>query len=933
MDAGTSDGLLLGVLVELRAVHEEVSERSARIAGRESELAAVCAWFGGGASALILCGAAGIGKTTLWEAGIAAARGRGLRVLVARPSGTEAQHSFAALIDLCDGVDIGALPGVPAPQVRALEVALLRADPSGVAPSSQAIALGLLNGLRVLSARAPLLVALDDLQWLDQPSSDALEFVARRLESEAIRFLIARRPGRPPALERSLERRSLERLDVGPLSFGAIRRLLSGRLGLNISRQLLRWIVDSTLGNPLFALELGRSLVEEGLPGVGEEFSLPAGVEELLEVRVAQLSRPVRRLLLAAALSGDLRLSGLPSSVALDAVEEAVEAGVLVIEGDRVRPSHPLLAAAARRRSRARQRRELHFELVEVAADEQLRARHLALATSVPDAKVADRVAAAALGAAARGDRRGAVELGEYALRLTPADRAERVERLLELASYLEAAGELQRVTDVLSAELEAIPPGSQRARAWLLLSEGADVDHLGVYRARLERALEQAQDDPALRARVVAKMSSAVIAVERIHEAEASALEVLPGARKAGPEVERPVLFALAWARGLAGRSVDDLCERYAAASESAGYLAESPERVRGQRLVWRGELEQARARLEGLRVLADERGELPSYVWAQLHVCELELRIGHWAAAERVLGELAETLEEELFVVPVVARCHALLAAGRGLPEEAENWAEKAIARAEAVGTQWDWLEALRARGIAALLAHDPARALESAGLVWEHTLREGVDEPGVFPVAPELVEALIEIGKPGEAQTVVTRLGQLAERHEHPWGLVTTARCAALVQLGLGDSYEDAAAALAQAAEDYGRLGLLFDRARSLFGLGRAQRRLRKWGAARNSLEQTVAAFEQLDSPGWAEEAGSELARVGARRPSPPGELTGAEHRVATLAASGLSNKEIAQTLYVTVNTVEAHLSHAYVKLGVTSRTQLATRLSPQ
>jgi DNA-binding CsgD family transcriptional regulator len=245
--------------------------------------------------------------------------------------------------------------------------------------------------------------------------------------------------------------------------------------------------------------------------------------------------------------------------------------------------------------------------------------------------------------------------------------------------------------------------------------------------------------------------------------------------------------------------------------------------------------------------------------------------------------------------------------------------------------VVTPWDWLEALRARGIAALLAHDPTKAVDSLRLVWEHTLREGVDEPGVFPVAPELVEALTEIGEPEEAQAVITRLGRLAEQQEHPWGVVTTARCAALVQLGLGDGYEDAAAALAQAAEEYGRLGLLFDRARSLLGLGRAQRRLRKWGVGRSTLQEAVAAFELLDSPGWAEEARAELGRVGARRPTPSGQLTGAERRVATLAADGLSNKEIGQALHVTVNTVEAHLSHAYVKLGVSSRTQLAARLS--
>jgi DNA-binding NarL/FixJ family response regulator len=213
-----------------------------------------------------------------------------------------------------------------------------------------------------------------------------------------------------------------------------------------------------------------------------------------------------------------------------------------------------------------------------------------------------------------------------------------------------------------------------------------------------------------------------------------------------------------------------------------------------------------------------------------------------------------------------------------------------------------------------------------------VWEHAEREGVTDPGVFPVAPELVEALALLGKLDTALEVTERLRELAERQQHPWGLVTADRCNALVHLAApGRPAEDAAAALARAAEDYVRLGLRFDRARSLLSLGRAQRRARKWGAARRSLQEAIAAFAQLGSTGWVEQARSELARVGARRPAPSGELTAAERRVAALAASGLSNKEIAQALYVTVYTVEAHLSHAYTKLGVRSRTQLASRLS--
>ena len=143
---------------------------------------------------------------------------------------------------------------------------------------------------------------------------------------------------------------------------------------------------------------------------------------------------------------------------------------------------------------------------------------------------------------------------------------------------------------------------------------------------------------------------------------------------------------------------------------------------------------------------------------------------------------------------------------------------------------------------------------------------------------------------------------------------------------------DTYdEDAAAALASAAADYERLGLRFDQARSLLSLGRAQRRFRKWGAARDALQQAVAAFDELGAPGWAEQARCELARVGARRPTPSGELTPPRRACVELAAEGRTNKEIARALHVTVHTVEVHLSHAYAKLGVRSRAQLASRLS--
>jgi DNA-binding CsgD family transcriptional regulator len=214
-----------------------------------------------------------------------------------------------------------------------------------------------------------------------------------------------------------------------------------------------------------------------------------------------------------------------------------------------------------------------------------------------------------------------------------------------------------------------------------------------------------------------------------------------------------------------------------------------------------------------------------------------------------------------------------------------------------------------------------------------VWEHTVREGVADPGAFPVAPDLVEALVALGEHAEVAAVTNRLREVAEQQEHPWGRASAKRCDALVRLGQQQRYdEQAAASLEQAAKDYKRLGFRFDGPRSLLALGRTQRRFKKWAAARSSLERAAVAFDEIGSPGWAEEARSELARVGGRRRAAAGELTPSEQRVVELAVEGLSNKEIARELFVTVNTVEAHLSHAYTKLGVRSRAQLARARSP-
>jgi DNA-binding CsgD family transcriptional regulator len=897
---------------------DEATRQVQHVVGREAEVAALAEFIDARrqSRALILTGEAGIGKTTLWEAAVEAARERGSRVLVARASEAETQVSFAALGDLLDGVETAALEDVPAPQRAALDVALLRVEPGGAPPEGRAIALGLLNTLRSLARRGPILVAIDDVQWLDALSAGALSFAARRLEVAGAGFLLARRTGASSALEHGLERVGLERIELQPLTLGATRRLLADRLGLILPRRPLRRIFETARGNPLFVLELGRALRDRGISAGGDELPHAGVIEDMLGVRVAALTKPVRRVLLAVALSGDLRAAQLEALAEPDAVDEALAAGLVVIDGDRVRASHPLLAAAARERTTAIEHRTLHRELAAAATDQARRARHLALAADAPDAGLADELAAVAGRAAARGAITDAVELAEQALRLTPEATTPRPGRLLALAEYLEVAGDYSRLADLLAGHADELPSGAPRVRAHLLL--GKISDDLATHEAHVERAWAEAEGNPRLRALVLATKADVLSnQLVRIEEAETLAVEAqrLHGA-------DPYVLYALGWCRVYRGRSLDDLTERV----EAAKHL-ESLDRLAAIRLAFRGRIADARTTFTRLLSLADERGEAQSYAVFHLQLCELELRAGETHEAERLL---AAWPEPDGRWEPFRARCQALLAATRGAGEAA-RLASAAIAASQEPDLRWNLLESVRARGIAALRAHDAAAAAESLRAVWEHMRREGVDEAGTFPVAADLVEALAELGELDEARGVAASLRTLAEDQEHPWGLATADRCDALLRLAADGLDEKTAALLTAAADRYEALGLRFDRARTLLALGRAERRHRKWAAARSSLEHAASAFDAIGSAGWADDARSELERVGGRRRRPASELTVAEQRIAELAAEGLANKEIARELFVSVHTVERHLSHAYAKLGVRSRSQLAHRLA--
>lgn len=307
-----------------------------------------------GTYAVVLEGDAGVGKTALWRRVLENAPERGWRVLASAPAGSEAALSFAVLGDLLDRELKSVLPLLPAPQRAALEVALLRREGGATSGGvdERVIGVAVLSVLRELAARGPLVVAIDDLQWVDPSSAAALSFALRRLRDEPVLVAATSRleasPGGPLEPERMLGAERVHRLRVGPFSLGGIHELLLARLGLDASRPTLVRLQELTAGNALFALEIGRELIARGgEPTPDEPLPVPGSMRELVRVHLERLQPRTRALLLgAAALARPTRtLLARFDEQADSALDEAAAAGVLELAGERVRFAHPLFAS------------------------------------------------------------------------------------------------------------------------------------------------------------------------------------------------------------------------------------------------------------------------------------------------------------------------------------------------------------------------------------------------------------------------------------------------------------------------------------------------------------------------------------------------------------------------------------------------------------
>lgn len=634
--------------------------------GREAELVSIAGFLdsvGAGPAALVLSGDPGIGKTILWELGVAEARVRFGRVLSCRAAETEAALSFSGLSELLTEVFDEVAPSLLPLRRRALEVALLRVEPGAQPPDAHAIGLALLDVLRVLGERAPLVVALDDLQWLDPSSAAVLQIALRRLGEERVGFLAT---ARDPAaatfdLARVFPGERLTRLIASPLGPAELRALLRARLSLELSRSELVRVLDASGGNPFFALELSRELTRTGVrPAAGEALHLPEGLRELLSVRLARLPAETADVLLTAATAARptvevlAAVHGRRREETLDALDVAVREGVVGLAGSDVRFAHPLLASVCYEQASRSARRSAHRALAGVVSDREERARHLALAADGANASVAGELDEACELAGRRGASAAAAELAELAAALTPEEDAPASRgRRLQAARLRILSGEGERARTILEQLLAEVPHGVDRADVLFLLAGWVMnvTTSLPEMTELLQTALREAEGDDARSARILGNFATIGALAGDVRGGLAHARAALVQAERVGD----PVLLASVIARVsvLEDNALDvtpGLLERGVAIEEGLEQslpFVDSPTMWLARRLLFRDEPDRAGEVWEAAGAKALAHGDEPSYAFAQINSILVDCYVGRWQQAlERTAParELAE-------------------------------------------------------------------------------------------------------------------------------------------------------------------------------------------------------------------------------------------------------------------------------------------------
>jgi DNA-binding CsgD family transcriptional regulator len=921
----------------VRDNHRVVVTSGPELVGREDELDRLRQFVGhlaGPPAGLVIRGNAGIGKTVLWRAGIEAAEQAGVRVLLTRCVEAEMPLSLGGLGDLIGDTLVATSEELPQSQRDTLALAVGVDLARMERPDALALPRAFTGHLRALAQAGPVLVAVDDVQWLDPASLRIVAFAIRRLADAQVGILVTQRGDEadPLDLAHGLDER-VEEIRLGALTTGALHHLLRIRLGVRIGRPTLARVHEASGGNPMFALEFARVVAAGGGAAPGP-LPVPTSLEELVRERVAAYPPRIRMLLAATAAVERPTLPLLEAAIedAGPLLDEASQTGSVTLGADGlVRFDHPLLASAAYGALPPVRRRRLHERLAAVSDDPGERARQLALSSASPDREVARALIEAAELVRARGAPEAAAELARQAVSLTPNDDREAVEeRSLVAVQYLVEAGRQAESIAALDELLATEISGPRRARAMLLrcFSETSGTRT----RRMAEEALGHVGDDAALRVEVMVYVSGSA-AEEDVAASEELARSALAVAEELGePHVLALTLTTLEGHAAAQGRPDPALLERAIRLTEASGSSGwYSPRASRAERRLWAGDLAVARTLLEAELASLYSRGVYFGRKRLLRDLADLEWRAGNWGRAERHLDEHWELTFDggDRFHEAVALWQQGMLAASRGRVEAARSLALGAVER----GEEWQWPSLVTlgrwVLGFLALSLGEAAEAYTALSRLPEALERRRIGEPGLWPILPDAVEAAVAVDKLEEAEAMVATLAAQAHQLEHRWATPAALRCRGLLLLAQGES-EAALVAAEEAASGLHAAGFPLDHGRALLVGGEALRRLGERRRAAVELEAARAVFAELGAPLWIERAEMELRRA-SPRPRRDRTLTSAERRVASLVAAGRTNREVSAQLFTTVATVEAHLTRIYRKLGLRSRTELARRVA--
>jgi DNA-binding CsgD family transcriptional regulator/tetratricopeptide (TPR) repeat protein len=914
------------------------------VVGRGAELAAVERVLTRASqepAALVLQGEPGIGKTTLWTAARTLASERGFQVLSSRPTASESGLPLGAFGDLFADVSPDIAARLSDPQRHALEVALLRADPTGIPSHQRALSVATANLLRELAdLEGPVLIAIDDVQWLDESSARILSFALRRIDGRRIGVVVSLRgiaPGPAPlGLDVAMPSGAVERRTLGPLSLGELHRLLLTHLGQSFSRLGLIRIEEACAGNPFYALEIARALIRTGATVTpGEPLPIPDELAPLMRERIEALPEQTREGLLLAAMAFEPSLAVLSRAAGTDVtsvLDPAVRDDLVAVERGTVRFSHPLLAAAVLARADPSVIRDVHAQLARVVSSDEARARHLGLAANAADEAAADALEVAAESARSRGAPIAAAQMLERARDLTAPDRRDKAASRIYLAARCHfEAGETQRARTLLEEQVRSLEPGPRRAPSLQLLAQvlarsSSFQDAVTI----AQQALFEAGDDAALRAGIELDIAYGSVCLGDMggavpHAAASAALA--EGAGISGLQAE--AVGALVMLGFLGGGGLDESGMARALALEDprrSSPLELHPRFVHGLLLLWSTRLDEAIVTLGKLRAEAIDQGQetvVPSI--------NFYLVLGSlWRGNMRDAAGFAEESRDVASLIgdPVTnglaLTAGALVDAYAGIADRARARAGEALVLFQQ--SQWTlyltW--PLTALGFLEVSLGNAAGADELLRPLAEAITSMPSGDPILGVCLPDEIDALLALGEFERATPLIEWLERGGAAQDRPWALAIAARCRGSLAAAQGD-LGSAIVALDQAAVQHERLAMPFERARTLLVRGRVHRRRKEKRLADEALREAQAIFADCEATLWMQHASTELSRIGLR-PRAPRDLTETERRVAMLAASGMTNREVAQAAFLSPKTIDNVLGRVYRKLDIGSRAEL-------